>query len=710
MAGGGPSRWLLENEENEAIGSRAASRKGSAAVVKPNRNLLRRASFGLLVLWWAVPGVAQYSERDEPRARLAVEDVGVEEPRAPITVQHYVIEAALEPETHEIKSKVQIRLQALEPVSEVEFELNPNLFPTSVTGEDGNPLSAQRDAGGSRLRVSLGRSLQRDQTATISMELEGAFADAEYSPVEGVQLAYIGEERSYLLYPARWFPVSGYAVNRYTAQLRFLVPRGFEVVSGGVADSPVSLGDKVQYAFSFDRPQFPGSIAVVPQSPDVIQSEGLRMKVWFSEDRRAMAQAYGEAAAQMVNFFSSKFGPPPVADLSIVEIDDRSLGGYAGPQVLFLSSRAIGTQVNTRLLAQEVAQQWWRELVSPATRSDLWLDHGLATYSEALFLEHLGGAKALEERMREMNIEGLLHDTIPIRAAGRLTEFTPPYRSLLYDKSGAVLHMLRWVVGDEAFFATLRELANRFAFQTAATEDFEKLVSETIGKDLGPFFIQWMDSTGASNFRAQYVVYRTKDGYRVSGKVEQDMDVFSMPVEVRIETEGEPVTERVQVSGRASEFVIETPGRPKSVVVDPNNRVLKYNDEIRLRVAVARGEQAVAQRDYSLALEEYQKALDIKRISSLTHYRIAEVFFILRNYQSAANAFREALNGDLDPAWTEVWSHINLGKIFDVTGQRERAINEYQQAVRTRDNSQGALDQANQYLQTPYERARESGG
>jgi hypothetical protein len=219
-----------------------------------------------------------------------------------------------------------------------------------------------------------------------------------------------------------------------------------------------------------------------------------------------------------------------------------------------------------------------------------------------------------------------------------------------------------------------------------------------------------MDSTGASNFRATYVTYRTKDGYRVSGKVEQDMDVFSMPVEVRIETDGEPVTERVQVSGKASEFVIETPGRPKSVVVDPNNRVLKYNDSIRLRVAVARGEQAVAQRDYSMALEEYQKALDINRTSSLAHYRVAEVFFVLRNYQSAANAFREALNGDLEPSWTEVWSHVSLGKIFDVTGQRERAINEYQQAVRTRDNSQGALDEANQYLQTPYERQRESGG
>ena len=76
------------------------------------------------------------------------------------------------------------------------------------------------------------------------------------------------------------------------------------------------------------------------------------------------------------------------------------------------------------------------------------------------------------------------------------------------------------------------------------------------------------------------------------------------------------------------------------------------------------------------------------------------------NYQSAANEFREALNGDLDPKWTEVWSHINLGKIFDITSQRERAVNEYTQAIRTKDNTQSAQEEASKYLKTPYERPR----
>jgi tetratricopeptide (TPR) repeat protein len=94
----------------------------------------------------------------------------------------------------------------------------------------------------------------------------------------------------------------------------------------------------------------------------------------------------------------------------------------------------------------------------------------------------------------------------------------------------------------------------------------------------------------------------------------------------------------------------------------------------------------------------------VKRNSSLAHYRVAELFFLQNNYQSAANGFREVLNGDLEPKWTEVWAHINLGKIFDVTDQRERAVNEYRQALRTKDDTQGALELAGKYINEKYVR------
>jgi aminopeptidase N len=234
------------------------------------------------------------------------------------------------------------------------------------------------------------------------------------------------------------------------------------------------------------------------------------------------------------------------------------------------------------------------------------------------------------------------------------------------------------------------------------------VAEEASGQDLGYFFIQWIESSGAPEFKMDYTVFRTKNGFRVMGKVAQDLDTFRMPVELRIETEGNPEDKRIEVVGMSSEFVVDTFGKPKSVAIDPNVKVLRYDPKMRVAVAIRRGEQFAEISEFGEALKEYQKALEVNRNSSLAHYRIAEVFFLQNNYQSAANEFREALNGDLEPSWTEVWAHINLGKIFDITGQRDRAVNEYTQAVRTKDNTQGAQEEAAKYLKSPYERERRS--
>jgi tetratricopeptide (TPR) repeat protein len=127
------------------------------------------------------------------------------------------------------------------------------------------------------------------------------------------------------------------------------------------------------------------------------------------------------------------------------------------------------------------------------------------------------------------------------------------------------------------------------------------------------------------------------------------------------------------------------------------------DSSMQIAVAIRRGEQFAAINDYQNALREFQKALEVNRNSSLAHYRIGDLFLKQNNYQSAANEFRAAISGDLDPKWTEVWSHINLGKIFDVTGSRDRAVNEYKFALRTHDNTFGAQEEATRFSAKPYE-------
>jgi len=175
-----------------------------------------------------------------------------------------------------------------------------------------------------------------------------------------------------------------------------------------------------------------------------------------------------------------------------------------------------------------------------------------------------------------------------------------------------------------------------------------------------------------------------------------------MPIELRIETDGKTEIRRVDVSGSDSQYSIETFGRPRRISIDPDNWLLKSTPDLAVRVAVLRGQQQVAQGDLTAALIEYQKALDANKNSSLAAYRIGEIFIMQRNYQSAANSFRDAQRGDGDPKWVEVWSHIELGRIFDCTGQRDRAVNEYRLAVQTNDNTQGAINEARALMQAPY--------
>ena len=111
---------------------------------------------------------------------------------------------------------------------------------------------------------------------------------------------------------------------------------------------------------------------------------------------------------------------------------------------------------------------------------------------------------------------------------------------------------------------------------------------------------------------------------------------------------------------------------------------------------------AAAQDTPKACRERYRQQLEANPKSSLVHFQLAECFAGVKDRLDAANEFREALHGDLQPSWIKVWAHINRGKIFDATGQRERALNEYRLAEQTKDNTRGAQDEVAKYRQSPY--------
>jgi aminopeptidase N len=359
-----------------------------------------------------------------------------------------------------------------------------------------------------------------------------------------------------------------------------------------------------------------------------------------------------------------------------------------------------------RLLANTLAHQWWGSEISPATMNDAWITNGMSRYAEMMYVEDASGKTAFQTAVMDVSAGALAYDTEPLTTLGRLDPFSPQFQSMTLEKGAMVFHMLRWEMGDDVFLKFLRGLLSQYTDKGVRTSNLETVAQAQSNLQLEPFFAQWLDGTGAPSFQNKYTVFRlgNNKGFRTVGAINQDLDLFRMPVQLKIETDGKTEDRRVDVSGTDSPFSIETFGRPRKISIDPENWLLKSTPDLAVRVAVLRGQQQVAQGDLTAALVEYQKALDANKNSSLAEYRIGEIFFMQRNYQSAANSFRDALRGDGDPKWVEVWSHIELGRIFDVTGQRDRAVNEYRLAVQTNDNTQGAVNEARALMQTPYKR------
>jgi len=624
-----------------------------------------------------------------------------------VDVQDYTIEAQIDPRAGTISATAKVNFVAIDDVTNISMELNNSLALDRVVDENGAPINASRTRDDMAVRIALNQPLQRGKATSLTFVYGGKLSGDEESPVFGIKFAAIRPEGSYLMYPARWFPVNDYTIDRFAANIKITVPDGYSVIGSGLDTDEQAPGGAKSVRFTYTQPSFPGSIAIVRGSARPVSSGGVTTN-FYMRGSGDMAGAYGEEFSRAMAFFTDVYGLPPRKNLTVIETETGTPNGYSAPGLIFMSPSGIGKEVNPRLVANMVARQWVGAVVSPATRNHMWIENGLARYSEFYYMESVNGAASVEPIVKDTFVEALTADAAPLIQSARLEDYSPEYWAATAGKGAAVVTMLRGVIGDEAFKKMLKALPERYAYKSLNTDDFRKLAEDASGQSLNYFFLQWIESSGAPEFKMEYTVFRTQKGFRIIGKISQDLDTFRMPVVLKVETEGNPEEKSVDVAGTSSEFVIETFGKPKSVTLDSKGNVLRFDNNMRVAVAIKRGEQFAEVSEFQDALKEYQKALDVARNSSLAHYRIGELFFLQGNNQSAANEFREALSGDLEPKWTEVWAHINLGKIFDITDQRDRAVNEYRQALRTKDNTQGALEEAQKYIDKKYERQRRS--
>jgi hypothetical protein len=622
-----------------------------------------------------------------------------------IDIAGYVIDLSVIPATHQLHATAKVSFTALDALPVAVFELHSGLKVSKVLDANDHPLNAERGQS-STLRVTPSEPLAKGNTEVWTFEYDGTLETGDGSPVEGLKLASIDEATSYLLYAARWFPMTGYLTDRFTADITVHAPTGYTVLGSGSTGVPHAEKGGEAWQFNWDRPGFPGTIVAAKFKAPVAVMGAANIKVYTTPAHESVAQQYAQTANREYDFFSGTFGPAESARLNVIELPDDSVPAYWAPEMALVAGGQIAIRNNYRLLANTIARQWWSSMVSPTTLNDAWITNGMSRYGELMYVEDVAGKQNLEQAITDVSAGALAYDTIPLTSAGRLDAFSPQFQAMTLDKGGLVFHMLRYQIGDDAFKKTLQTVLSTHKDGSISTREFEKIAEGASQQNLVPFFAQWLDGTGAPQFKNKYTVYRLGNGtgFRTIGEIDQDLDLFRMPVMLEVQTEGKTERKQVEVSGSDSQYVIDTFGLPRKITIDPDNAVLKNTPDLQVRVAILRGQQLLGQGDTTGAIEQFQEALKSNPTSSLANYRIGDVLFAQRNYQASANAYRDALRGDDDPKWTEVWSHIQLGKIFDVTGQRDRAVREYQQAIQTNDNTQGAVNTARQYLLKPYVR------
>ncbi len=652
-----------------------------------------------------------------------------------LDVLHYKIEAEVNPNESSLTAHSIVTLRVGTATRSVVLELNGSLVVSRVQDLETNTSLAflQDRFDQLNVRVDLGRVVEAGTQLTLLFEYTGVLRTPEGGPIPDRRLAYIGPEGGYLFYAARWFPFHNYAADGASYEITLRVPQGMALV--GYSEQPLvaqpvperpareprrasgsgpARAPQVAYTLTSTRPVLAGSLAFSRYIVKEVRTPGgFTIELFMKPGDEGRLEPLAEPIGRMLDVYQSRFGPYAFGErLRVAEIDDDSLEYYVGPGVLFLAPRVIveDRPLDLGRLAREVAFQWWGQAVLLENFDEAWISQGLAQYSSLLFRELTASRAEYEEAVRETLERALAFESASsiARAPRELYDLSPSYQAIVYDKGAFVFRMLRHVLGEEKFFALLKTFYQSYAGKNASIADLEELASRIAGRSLRSFFGLWVDSTGVPEFRVEYMVLRTREGkFKIRGTIKQTFELFDMPVDVLLRTE-DGRTEKIAIPMKGTEASFEIPSEtlPREIVIDPDFRILHLTDHLRIAVVVRRGIEHLKNREYPEAEQQFRAALELDALSSWAHYNLGRLYFEQRNYQRALDAFTDALNGDKRPSWVVVWSYIYRGNCYDALGERERAVAEYQKALETKDDYNGAQEIARHYLSQPYAPAR----
>jgi aminopeptidase N len=367
--------------------------------------------------------------------------------------------------------------------------------------------------------------------------------------------------------------------DKATSEFLVTAPVRYQVVSNGLLQEEKDLGDGrrlTHWKQSVPIASWLNALGVAQfASHRAGTVRGIPLETWVAhQDRDLGIPTFEGVARRVLEFYIEHVGPYPYEKLANVSAAGVS-GGMELASSIFYGEPSVNGREATSLVAHEVAHQWFGDSVTERDWDEVWLSEGFATYLTLLFVEHDKGRDAFVAGLKksrdtvfatEKRMPGvaIIHNN--------LADTRQVLNPLVYQKAGWTLHMLRGIVGRDAFFAALAEYYRRYRDRNASTEDLRRVFEEVSGKDLAWFFPQWLKRAGSPALEGFWQYDASRKQLVIELTQTQSSDPYRLPVEVGISVEGSnaPRIEKLEMTERKYHFEVPGDKEPSSVVLDPN--------------------------------------------------------------------------------------------------------------------------------------------
>lgn len=390
----------------------------------------------------------------------------------------------------------------------------------------------------------------------------------------------------------RWFPCNDIPADKSLMTLTAKVPKNVLLCSNGsLADSTVS-GDSLTYKWTSIYPISTYLIAIASSSKyrlDVLnwrKPSGETMEIRFYTQPGETVYNINNIKSKiddMLDLYSKLYGEYPFEKLAFATTNhDYPWGGMENQTIVTLCVDCWTED----LVAHELIHQWFGDLITPMTWSDIWLNEGFATFNEGIWHEYIGGYRAYKEYMVTEAVKYLSRN--PGWAVyERDWSLNEPKDSVLfnvdisYSKSGCVLALLRYVLGDSLFFDCMYAYANYpdFRFGNISTKEFIDFISREAKQNLNWFFDQWVYSPNHPVYQNNYKIEKADNGkwkvdYTIT-QIQNNPKFFKMPVELKFYFNNRSDSlVKVDNDYNMQTFTFELADEPRRVSFDPNNQII----------------------------------------------------------------------------------------------------------------------------------------